>query len=403
MPPKAKPAGDKKKSKAKKPKAEERTLRLSAKGLPVLTDARRLRVCCSHLPPRLPTSPFADPFVVLDLARDEEAPFERLGHSEILDPWLSEKDEEMLELQAAGLDFGDRVSERDEEHELWTRASFKQRVHVVWRANGSARLRVRLYYCDAETMAGEASELIHDSDLIAEATLPLNAVVRHGKRSEEPASAPFVAVEGGHEVELKTVGGVETTLTVHAESEEEPAKRGLRLNPCCEVWAQASKADDFALVGCTEAFADPTARAAPAWKDEPPFPLDSFRLRVDVYVTPVPGPAAAVGAEPEPEPEREFVGRGELYTAELLEVEEVRMNVGLKTRGEDGAHDPLPTIFLTGLRGSHDAALCSDRRHRAPLRPRRGDRPRRRAGGGLSRLSGQEARAGAGGHAGAAG
>ena len=45
MPPKAKPADGKKKGKAKKPKAEERTLRLSAKGLPVLTDARRLRVC----------------------------------------------------------------------------------------------------------------------------------------------------------------------------------------------------------------------------------------------------------------------------------------------------------------------------------------------------------------------
>ena len=28
---------------------------------------------------------------------------------------------------------------------------------------------------------------------------------------------------------------------------------------------------------------------------------------------------------------------------EMLEVEEVRMNVGLKTRGEDGAHHPLPT------------------------------------------------------------
>ena len=58
MPPKGKPADGKKKAKAKKGKPEGRTLRLSAKGLPVLTDARRLRVCCSHLPPRLATSPF---------------------------------------------------------------------------------------------------------------------------------------------------------------------------------------------------------------------------------------------------------------------------------------------------------------------------------------------------------
>ena len=78
-----------KKTRAESPEkvSRPRTIRVHGNRLPQLRDAHQLRVCCGHLPPRVPTSQFSDPLVVLDVAASVDAPFHRLGTTEILDPW----------------------------------------------------------------------------------------------------------------------------------------------------------------------------------------------------------------------------------------------------------------------------------------------------------------------------
>ena len=349
MPPKGRkaPSGKEKKDGAvKSPEkaSRPRTIRIHGDRLPQLRDARQLRVCCGHLPPRLPTSQFSDPLVVLEVAASEDAPFRRLGTTEILDPWLSEKDEELAQLQAQGVDFGDMISVRHENDEQWTNAAFKQRVPVAWRANSTARLRLRLYYLDAENGPSIGDEgLLDAADLIAEAICPLDTVIRQGKRAQSgPTVLPLQQVEGGHEVAMETLDGTRSTVTIHAEPEEEAAKGGLQLNPFCVVWA-AKEGEELQEIGKTEEVKDAEARLDPRWTEEVVFPMDSTRLRFVVYCDVVagagarwgptapwgPGPMAADGLDPE------FVGQADVLTADLLAADEVRLDLELKTRGLD--------------------------------------------------------------------
>ena len=358
MPPKraaAAGAAAKKRRAASPEKERPRTIRVAAK-LPALRDARQLRLCCAHLPPRLPTSQFSDPLVVLEVSPDaEEAPFRRLGTTEILDPWLSEKDEQMLELEKSGVSFGDMISVRHENDSQWTNASFKDRVAVAWRANSTARLRVRLYYMDAENGPQVGDEgWLDAADLIAEAVVPLSTVIKHGKKAEggEPTVLgfePALDSEGeplGHPAKmLETLDGTRSTVTIHAEKEEEAAKGGLQLNPYCVALAANEGEAELTEIGRTEIFggaggaADLETRLEPHWVEEVPFPLESERLRFVVYAQPVAGagatwgPTAPWGQSGEPEPD--FIGQADLLTADLLAADEVRLDLSLKTRGND--------------------------------------------------------------------
>eukprot|EP01043_Picozoa_sp_COSAG02_P019530 COSAG02_NODE_944_length_15732_cov_24.529265_5_plen_3702_part_01 len=321
-----------------------RTIRIHGDRLPQLRDARQLRVCCGHLPPRLSTSTFSDPLVVLDVAANEDSPFRRLGTTEILDPWLSEKDEEMAQLQAQGVDFGDMISVRHENDEQWTNAAFKQRIPVAWQANSTARVRLRVYYLDAENGPSIGDEgLLDGADLIAEAVCPLDTIVNQGKRAQSgPTVLPLQQVEGGYEVAMETLDGTRSTVTVHAEPEEEAAKGGLQLNPFCMVWA-AKEGEELQEIGRTEEIDDAEARLDPRWAEEVVFPLDSERLRFVVFY----GVAAGAGARwgptapwgPGPLTDSdlapEFVGQAEILTADLLAADEVRLDLSLKTRGVD--------------------------------------------------------------------
>ena len=272
MPKKAAAAGGAppKKKRTKSPEKEKpRTIRLAAK-LPVLRDARQLRVCCAPLPPRLPTSQFADPVVVLEVSSGEDYPFRRLGTTELLDPWLSEKDEEMMALEKSGVSFGDRISVRHENDAQWTNASFTTRVAVAWRANNTARLRARLYYMDAENGPQVGDEdWLDAADLIAEAVVPLSKVIKHGKNSrrvdpENPEGGaptivdfePALDSEGeplGHPAAmLTTLDGTRSTVSIHAEKEEEGNKGGLSLNPYCVAFAANEGEAELIEIGRTE-------------------------------------------------------------------------------------------------------------------------------------------------------